>query len=301
MGPTHSNPERRGILLMLVSIVFFAANVLILRAVSLSAPAADGWVASFYRGIVGGGLVWLVYRGRGFEPGNLVKQPWVLARGLVGSVGIVTFYLTIEHLGAGRAVILNMTYPLFGAVIAAFWLGERLRWGQFGWMLVAFGGLSVFFGEAFFEGRISRHEIIGILGAVVAGVAVVIIRLLRNREHASTVFASQCLWSLVVSIPMSIGKVPGLPGKAHLGLIAASAMVAVAQITMTHGFHLLPVAQGSSIQMLLPLVTAIGGMVCFGEHLSGTEWLGGAVLLGATWLAVRPAPTTPAAMPRDSK
>jgi drug/metabolite transporter (DMT)-like permease len=301
MSPNDPNPERRGILLMLVSILFFAVNVLILRAVALAAPSADGWVASSYRGIVGGVLVWLVYRGRGFEPRNLLRQPWVLARGLVGSVGIVTFYLTIEHLGAGRAVILNMTYPLFGAVIAAVWLGEPLRWGQFGWMLVAFGGLSVFFGEAVFAGRFSRHEVIGLVGAVVAGVAVVIIRLLRNREHASTVFASQCLWSWAVSIPMAMGKVAGLPWKAHFGLAAASAVVAVAQITMTHGFHLLPVARGSSIQMLLPLVTAIGGIVCFDEHLSGTEWLGGAVLLGATWLAVRPAPTASAAMPRDSR
>ena len=53
MGTPESTSERRGVLWMLLSIVFFSANVLLLRGVSLHAPAADGWVASAYRGWVG--------------------------------------------------------------------------------------------------------------------------------------------------------------------------------------------------------------------------------------------------------
>lgn len=49
MGTPESTSERRGVLWMLLSIVFFSANVLLLRGVSLHAPAADGWVASAYR------------------------------------------------------------------------------------------------------------------------------------------------------------------------------------------------------------------------------------------------------------
>jgi drug/metabolite transporter (DMT)-like permease len=58
---------------------------------------------------------------------------------------------------------------------------------------------------------------------------------------------------------------------------------------MTHGFQRLSVARGSSIQMLMPVVTALGALVCFGERLSLAEVVGGAVTLGATWLSVRPA------------
>lgn len=289
MGNPEPTNERRGVLWMLLSIVFFSANVLLLRGVSLHAPAADGWVASAYRGWVGLLLVGVAYRGRGFQPQNMLRRPMVLARGAVGAAGIVLFYMTIAHLGVGRAVILNLTFPMFGAVMAAAWLGERLRLGQLGWMLLAFGGLTVFFAESAFRGSFTRYELLGLVGAVVAGLAVVIIRMLRHSEHASTVYASQCLWSLGVSVPFCFGKVWDLSWTAHGGLVLAAVCVAVAQIAMTYGFQLLSVARGSSIQMLMPVVTALGAMLCFGERLSLLEVVGGAVTLGATWLAVRPA------------
>lgn len=288
MESNETSDERRGLTAMLLSIVFFAANVLLLRAISRADSAADGWAASLYRGAVGLMLVPLIYRGRGFEPGKLVRQPWVLARGVVGSAGIVLFYLTIGHLGAGRAVILNMTYPIFGAVIAAAWLGERLRWTQAVWMLLAFAGLTTFFGEAARHGRFSHHEVVGLLGAVVAGVAVVIVRRLRHSEHPSTVYASQCLWSLLVSLPLGAGRMAELDPLAHLGLFVAAVTVGIAQIAMTLGFQRLSVAKGSSVQMLLPLLTTGGGILFFGERLTATEWAGGAVLVLATWQAVRP-------------
>ncbi len=288
MGTHDPASERRGILLMLLSIVFFAANVLILRAVSLHTPTADGFVASAYRGWVGLLIVGIGYRGRGFQPLNVVRRPMVLARGAVGAAGILLFYVTIAHLGVGRAVILNLTFPMFGAVMAAVWLKERLRLAQLGWMLAAFGGLAVFFAESAFRGSFTRYEVLGLVGAIVAGVAVVIIRLLRHSEHPSTVYGSQCLWSLAAALPFCAGRMWDVPGVAMGGLILAAVSVGVAQIAMTHGFQLLSVARGSSIQMIMPVVTALGAMICFGERLSLAEVVGGTVTLGATWLAVRP-------------
>ncbi len=53
-----TNPsERTGIGLMLGSVVAFAANALLIRGLALAVPAADGWVASFFRGIVGLGVI----------------------------------------------------------------------------------------------------------------------------------------------------------------------------------------------------------------------------------------------------
>lgn len=288
MGTEEQGGERRGVGLMLVSIVFYAVNVLVLRWLSLRAPEVDGWVATLYRGFVGLALMCVIYRGRGFSPTSLIGRPLVLARGAVGAAGIILFYLTIPELGAGRAVILNLTYPLFGAVMAASWLGERLRRGQLGWMLVALGGLLVFFADSLRGRGFSAYEVVGIAGAVTAGLAVVLIRMLRHTEHPSTVYGSQCAWSILVGLPMGGAVLPGLSPGLHAGLLLAAVSVAVAQITMTQAFHLLSVAKGSSIQMLLPLLTALGGWMWFGETLRWTEWMGGAITLVAIWLSVRP-------------
>ena len=41
---------------MLLSLLLFAANVLLLRGLSLRVPAADGWAGILFRGVIGLGL-----------------------------------------------------------------------------------------------------------------------------------------------------------------------------------------------------------------------------------------------------
>lgn len=286
--PHFSISERRSIAWMLLSIVLYAANVLILRAASQASPLADAWVATAFRGSIGLVLVAALFGGRGFQASSLIHRPLVLARGIVGAGAILLFYFTIPHLGAGRAVILNLTYPVFAGIMARFWIGESLSRRQLGWMLLSLAGLALFLGGDAWKPGALRWELIGLLGAVAAGGAVVLIRELRHTEHPSTVFASQCLWSLVLTVPFSIGPLQSLPHDVAAALIAAAVLVGLAQLAMTHAFRSLSVARGSAIQMLLPLLTTAGGMALFGERLSGVELVGAALTLWGTYEAVRP-------------
>ncbi len=283
---TSPESERRGIAWMLLSIVLFALNVLVVRAVALHTPSADGHVALVFRGTIGLMVVWVLFRGRGLEAGHLFRRPLVLARGAVGGIATLIFYLTITPLGAGRAVILNLTYPIFAAVMAALWIGEPIVRRQLGWMVVSFAGLVIFLGGKAVGGGVTGYEYLGLMGAVGAGGAVVLIRLLRHSEHPATVYASQCIWSVVVSLPLAMGSIGGLPVVAVAGLTAGAVMVAVAQLALTHAFRSLPVARGSAIQMLLPVLTACGGMAFFGERMDGWGWVGAVVILLGTYQAV---------------
>lgn len=284
---TESSSYRRGILLALMSIVLFAANVLLLRALSLAVPSIDGHVASVFRGLVGWVVIVLAFRGRGFEPRRLLTSPMLLMRGLVGAAGILLFYVTISHLGAGRAVILNLTYPIFGAVMAAAWLKESLGLRQLGWMIVGLAGLGLFFAGSAFEGGLTRYEGLALIGAVVAGAAVVLIRVLSRSEHASTIYASQCLWSFAAGLPLGASPIVDLPVAAVAGLVVASVLVSGGQLALTQSFRALSVAKGSSIQMLMPLATSTGGMLFFGERYATLEWVGALITVAATWQVVR--------------
>lgn len=290
--------EREGLALMVLSVFLFSLNVLVLRAIALRWPGADGIMASFYRGWVGLIVVVLMYRDRGLEPRRLFNRPLVVLRGAVGAAGIVAFYVTIEHLGAGRATILNLTYPAFGALMAVVWLGEKLRLSQVLWMAGAFGGLCVFFADSLRGGDFGRFDLIGLFGAVVAGAAVVIIRLLRHTEHPSTVYASQCVWSLGVALPFCAGSIFRIPWQGAVGLVVASVLVALAQLAMTRAFHTLSVARGSSIQMGAPVLVALGGVAWFGERFTALEIAGGVGTLVATWMAVRPQPVAAVSVDR---
>lgn len=279
----HQAPESSGTLMMLLSVVLFATNALLLRAMSLHLPVANGWVALLYRGVVGIAIVVALY---GFNRGLSIRaffgNPLVVLRGVIGALSTAAFYLSISHLGAARAVVLSLTYPIFATLIAAWWLKERTPRAALLWMFAAFGGLLVFLGGDA-NRAISAWDLLALSGAVGAGIVVVMIRKLRETEHAGTIYGSLCVFCILLALPMGSGVTLALPALGQGALIAAACVVGVSQLLMTNAYRSLPVSRGSSIQMLLPIVTAVGAWFLFDERFSVVEFAGAALTLFATW------------------
>ncbi len=294
MSDPPSTATARSVLLMLLSVVLFAANTLLVRGVALGTPQADGWLASLMRGMVGLVVVGAFFGfGRGLRLAGIFDNRLVFLRGVAGAFGILAFYITVTKLGAARAVILNLTYPVWGTIIAAAWLKEGISRAAATWMAVGFGGLLLFLGG---DGHLlepSPWDLLALAGAVAAGWVIVIIRRLRHEEHPATVYASQAFYGLLVTTP-AFGKIVRVPPPALLGLAAAAVLVAIAQLAMTRAYRDLPVSRGSALQMLLPIVTAVGGHWLFGESFHPPEIAGAALTLLATWQVVR-SPTRPRA------
>lgn len=102
--------ESKGIIQMLCSVVLFTVNTLLIRWLALSFSAVDGWQTTLFRGIAGIILVLLLFTGgRGLRLKHLWSRSPVIARGVLGAASIYLFYFSIIHLGAGRAVVLNLT------------------------------------------------------------------------------------------------------------------------------------------------------------------------------------------------
>lgn len=278
--------DRRSVMLMLSSVVLFAANTLMIRAVALHTPAADGWVAIIFRGAVGLAVVYALFgRGRGLDLKRMFRGRLITIRGVVGALSTIAFYITIIKLGAARAVILNLTYPIFASVIAAFWLKEKLSRTAMMWMIVGFCGLVVFLSD---DGQLlspSAYDLLALAGAVGSGWVVVIIRRLRHEEHPATIYASQAFYGLVIAAPAAV-KLPELPPSAWLTLVAGAVIVTAAQLIMTRAYQFMSVSRGSSLQMLLPLATAAGGFAFFGESFHPLEIAGALLTLFATWRVV---------------
>lgn len=287
MPQASHTPSSRGVILMLASVILFAVNTLMVRAIATSAPEADGWMATLMRGAVGLVVVTVMFgNGRGLRLPGIFRSRLVLMRGVIGAVSILAFYITVTRMGAGRAVILNLTYPLWGTIIASLWLKEHIRPAAMAWMAAGFTGMVVFIGG---DGNLlAPHplDLLGIFGAMTAGLVVVIIRRLRNEEHPATVYASQAAFSLMLALPVS-ARVVELPGTAVGALMIAAVLVTLGQLAMTRAYHDLSVSRGSAIQMLLPITTAIGGWLLFDETFLPWELAGAGLTILATWQIVR--------------
>ncbi len=283
MAGEDEEMDLRGAGWMLCSAVLFAGNTLLIRGASMASAGADGWMATLFRGGVGVVLLLVFYtRGRGFEWRRMFVNRLVLLRGLVGCVGIICFYITIVELGASRAIVINLTYPMFGTLIAAVWLKEKVRWVTGGWLFVALLGLVVFLSDEDMSLSPTAYDLLGLLGALAAGWVVVIIRKLRHQEHPATIYGAQASCSLLLGLPF-LGKVPELP-VGGWGLLALGAvLVTFAQLIMTSAYQRLSIAQGASLQMTLPIFTAVGAYFTFGETFEGHELVGASLTLVAIW------------------
>jgi drug/metabolite transporter (DMT)-like permease len=163
-------------------------------------------------------------------------------------------------------------------------LGERFH------RLLAVGGCAALGGlalltNAFGTGATANaYDLIAILSAFSSAYVVVTIRQLHATDHSSTIFAAQCVYGLLICGLPALLHHQAVSGLAWTMMLLAGIFAAIGQITMTRAFRELTVAEGSLLQMLVPLGIAAGGGLFFSEHFTVREMLGAALILGGTAL-----------------
>lgn len=275
------HPHRiQGHLLMLASTACFTANVLIIRALG-TVESVDVWTISLVRFLAGIGLLLAAYR-RETQFRRVFCRPQLVLRGLVGGIAVCGYYLTILHLGAGLATFIGNTYVILAALMAVGMLGERLRTPLVLGGVAALGGLALLT-DAFGSGRHSvLYEAVAVLTAFASAYVVITIRQLHATENSATIFSAQCVYGLLVCIvPVLIH--PPAPSRTAWALMGIAGLcVAGGQLFMTRAYRDLSVAEGTLLQMLVPVGVALGGRFLFHEHFSARELTGGLLILVGT-------------------
>ncbi len=285
--PLH---HRRAVALMLLSAASFTANILLVRALG-ERGVGNLWLVSCTRFIVGLALITAVYW-REFEPTHLWRNHRLIKRGLAGGIGVYLTYLTVVHLGAGRATFIGNSYVIWGALLAAWLLREQLQPAVLGGGVAALAGIGLLTDVFSSTAHPGVYDLLAFLAAWISAYVVVTIRQLHVSEHTATIYAAQCVCGLLLcSVPAGLAYQP-LPAGIWAVLLIAGICAGVGQLAMTRAFRDLPVAEGSLLQMMVPVGIALGGGVFFGEHFSAQEMTGAALILGGTaFTAVRTATT----------
>lgn len=271
---------------MLGSTAFFTANVLLIRALG-HVQSVNIWLVSSVRFVAGLAVLLPLYRHE-VQLLRVFQQRKLASRGLVGGLGVYGFYLTVVKLGAGRATFINNTYVIFGALLAVWILHERFRSSLAVGSIAALAGLALLT-NAFAAGAQTQfYDFIAVVTALGSAYVVVTIRQLHATEHTSTIFAAQCVYGLLIcAVPATLHPEP-VAALAWIVMIVAGVFAAAGQLAMTRAFRDLPVAEGSLLQMLVPLGIAFGGWMFFDERFTPHELVGAALILaGTTFTAIR--------------
>lgn len=270
----------KGVILMIVSSVMFTVMSALIKEVA----HVSSYKTSFFRFMVG-----LALLSTGAMFGriklNFVHAPYLFCRGLFGGFAVFIFYLSIAKIGLGKGTVINHAYPIFASLIGAFVLKERIGFFKASSIFAAFIGiylLTVEKGKGLsFLSTFGPYELIAVSGALLAGIAIVFVKLLHQTDSTYSIFFAQCLVGLwLMIIPANATKEDLSFHDAQI-LILIGLSATAAQLLMTEGFKYLSVSVGAILGMLIPVMNLFVGVIVYNEPVTGRSLIGSIIVIAA--------------------
>ena len=232
---------------------------------------------------------------RGLRPRN---KSGLLLRGVLGGSAVLCYFLAIEHLPVGLATLLNYTAPVFTALWAAAFLGERLDGKTVIALALATSGAALVSGASWGFGR---WVLVGALSAVLSGAAVATIREVRRTDGAWEIFAAFCAGgALITGVPALRNWVQ--PTAHEWQLLAAVGLTAiVGQLGLTWSLRYLRAATAGVLQQLTPIGALALGAAVYGDRITPLSAAGAALTVaGVSYGAWQMTRTGPKVLPEDA-
>ncbi|MEX2511647.1 MAG: DMT family transporter [Cyclobacteriaceae bacterium] len=187
----------------------------------------------------------------------------LVIRGAVGSVGLITFFYTLQNIPLASAVTIQYLAPIFTSIMGIFIVKEKVKPLQFLYFGVAFTGVLVIEG---FDPRIDLLFLtIGVVSAIFSGLAYNVIRKLKNTEHPLVIV----FYFPLVTIPIA-GVVSYFFWVRPIGwdwaiLLLIGILTQFAQYFMTMAYQHAKLSKVASLNYL-GIIFALGfGFILFGE------------------------------------
>jgi len=109
----------------------------------------------------------------------------LLLRGLFGTSALILFFYTLQVMPLASAMVVHYTSPIFTALIASWFLGEKMRKLQYLFLLISFGGILLVKG---FDSRVEWIDVAaGVGAALLSGAAYNCIRKLKFTEDSHVI------------------------------------------------------------------------------------------------------------------
>jgi drug/metabolite transporter (DMT)-like permease len=214
------------------------------------------------------------------------NRPLLLIRGVVGALALVCVYYSVTHMPLAEATVLQYLHPMFTAMLAIFFLKERMHWSLFVCICFSFIGLLLVAQPQWLFGGVSDIPDLALLAAVFgafgSGVAYVIVRKLSQSEDPSVIV----FYFPMVALPFSLFLLGGdfvMPNmEACFLLLLVGIFTQVGQVGLTKSMQTEPAGRATAFSYLQVIFSAGLGWAFFSEVPDMLVWLGAlSILVGA--------------------
>lgn len=278
----HAASNRRGIIAMTGAMASFVVNDALVKYVSQSLPGAQ---LIFIRGAFATMLLLAIAHAMGLLVGpqsrarEILHRP-VLIRSALDAAATLVYLTALFHLPLANATAINMATPLFIALLAVLWMGERI--GPVRWLVIGLGFIGVLLIVQPKADGFNGYSLLCLFGTLLHAA-----RDLFTRKIHVTMPSILITVGTAISVTVLAGLISLAQGwkpfsTTHVGLLAA------ASVFLSGGYFLLIRAmRAGEISLIAPfrytglLMALIIGFAVWGETPNVLAWGGIALLVGA--------------------
>jgi drug/metabolite transporter (DMT)-like permease len=215
------------------------------------------------------------------RPGN---RPLLLARSVLGIIGVTAYFWTIDNLMLADAAMLNKLSPFFVTIFAAAFLAEPIRRPVAMALVLAFLGALLIIKPRFDLSVLPA--MVGLLSAAGAGGAYVVVRALRSREQPQTIIFVFSLVTVVGLLPAALA-VSHRPSPTELAMMIAIGLFAAGgQFGLTAAFRYAPASEVALYSYSTVVFSALIGLVVWNELPDLWSVTGGCAIVAAGALPI---------------
>lgn len=283
-----------GILWMLATGLCFVAVTAIVKYLGTEMPAAQ---SAFLRYALG--LVFLIPMLPSLARARLDRGTLGLfgLRGAVHTIGVILWFYAMTQIPLAEVTAMNYLSPIYVAIGAALFLGERMAARRVMAIVVGLLGAVIILRPGFRE--VSPGHIAMLGTAVLFAASYLIAKAMTGRVNAAVVVA-------MLSITVTIGLAPfaavvWVTPSLHqlVGLFLVAAFATAGHYAMTLAFAAAPLTVTQPATFLQLVWAVLLGALVFAEPVDGWVVLGGGIIMAAvsfiTWreAMLRRRPVTP--------
>ena len=214
-----------------------------------------------------------------FEGARTARLAAHARRSILGLTAMVMWFFSVALLPLSEATALNFTFPLFGTILAAAILKERVRVRRWSATLAGFLGVLIVLQP--WGASLSWPSFLPIAAAFFMACSAIAVKQLSATESPGTVVFYMNLFMTPISLIPALFVWQWPDWQTWLVLLALGSFAAISHLALTRAYAL---AEASFLQPLdylrLPIVAALAYLL-FGEVPSDWLWPGAAVIAGA--------------------
>ncbi len=239
----------------------------------------------FFRGFLGFLVFLAIFAWRGGYSLKTRRFGFHLQRNIINFIGMWLWFTALAMMPMGKAVALHFTEPLWVAVLAILFLGERPGLYRWGGIAIGFCGILIILRPGAIPIDLPAFMVLGTAFSY-ATVGIYSRSLARTDSPATTTIYYLGMLTVFAFVPMAwVWVMPGWEDVPGLLLVSSVGTAAPYCIIRAYKY-----AEASILAplnfMRLPL-TATFAYVIFGEATDPWVWVGAVVIFGAAYMMTR--------------